>query len=302
MGCILGHAVGDAVGAPFEGVPATAIWYEFGGSQKVVAEPPVEELCYTDDTQMGIGVAETLVLEGRIVEATLMQRFAANYDPKRGYGPGARRILEAAGRGEDSGELARTIFPGGSLGNGAGMRAHPVGLVFHEDLDRVVAEARLSALPTHVHPVGIEGAQLIALSVAMAIEMETFDRARFYAELIRRAQTETFQRQLNRAAELGADEGIGQFGCALEADRSVVTAIAAFAESPMSYEGVVSSAIALGGDVDTVAAMGGAMSGALLGVSAIPKKLIGMLEDGQKGRSYLRELGETLYVVHESLD
>jgi len=300
LGCILGHAIGDAAGAPLEGLPATVIWYDLGGGRKIVANPPVEQLCYTDDTQMTIAVAEALLRDGRIVEQTLCDAFVSNYDPNRGYGQGARKVINAIATGADWRHVAANVFAGGSLGNGAAMRAAPVGLLFHDDLDRVWAEARLSALPTHVHPVGIEGAQLVALAVALCVRSATFDRAAFYGELISRATTEEFLRPLHRAAQLGPDESAGQFGSSLEAHRSVVTAIAAFAESPHSYADVVATAITFGDDTDTVAAMAGAMSGALLGAGALPRRLLDMLEDGEKGRSYLEKLTIALCERYES--
>ena len=80
------------------------------------------------------------------------------------------------------------------------------------------------------------------------------------------------------------------FGNSIEAHRSVVTSIMCFVDSPDSYEEAVARAIGQGNDVDTLAAMTGAISGARLGVEAIPKHLIDSLEDGVQGRSYLFNL------------
>jgi poly(ADP-ribose) glycohydrolase ARH3 len=173
-GCLLGQAVGDGLGAPYEGLLPDMIYHDFGPSSELVKNPENETLYYTDDTQMMIGVAETLVERGHIEEETLCRAFAANYQPRPGYGKGARRVLEAMLEGGDWRELARSQFPGGSLGNGAAMRVAPVGLLFCDDLDRVWDQARLSALPTHVHPLGIEGAQLLALAVALAVRAPVF--------------------------------------------------------------------------------------------------------------------------------
>ena len=296
LGCLLGHAVADAVCAPFEGLPATATWYDFGGAHRIIAKPPVDRLHYTDDTQMTIAVAEALLRDGRIIERTLCETFVENYDRNRGYGQGARRIINAMAAGGDGWrDVAATVFPGGSLGNGAAMRVAPVGLLFHDDLDRVADEARRSAAPTHVHPVGVDSAQLFAVAVAMAVRMDRFDRAAFYGELLARAATDEFRRPLERAAAMGPDESVGQFGSSLQAHRSVVTAIAAFTESPDSYTNVIATALALGDDVDTVAAMGGALAGAYLGIDAVPAHLLALLEDEVKGRSYITKLAKELH-------
>jgi poly(ADP-ribose) glycohydrolase ARH3 len=294
-GCLLGLTVGDAAGAPFEGLSMDNLYWGYGTGRDLLVIPEGESLYYTDDTQMMIGVAETLVEQGRIVESALCRAFVSNYHPDRGYGQGARRVLEAMACDEDWRELARSQFPGGSLGNGAAMRVAPVGLLFCHDLDRVWEEARLSALPTHVHPVGIEGAQVFAVATALAVREPRLDRRAFYRELCRRARTEEFRWHLSTAARLRRGDTVAVLGNGLEAHRSVVTAIACFMASPNNYEDVITRAIGLGNDTDTLAAMAGALSGAYLGLSAIPSRLLDALEDQGKGRPWIEGLAERLY-------
>jgi len=136
-GCLLGLAVGDALGAHFEGKPAEDIARQYRTTQDLIETPPPGELWYTDDTQMAIGVAESLVKCRRINERELCKRFAANYVPQRGYGAGAKVVLEAMVEGRDHKSLAANHFPGGSFGNGAAMRVAPVAsrqfLRLHQD-------------------------------------------------------------------------------------------------------------------------------------------------------------------------
>lgn len=294
-GCLLGQAVGDAFGAPYEGLSADNIYWGFGAPDELLRNAAGEDLFYTDDTEMMIGVAETLVEHGRVDEDGLCRAFVTNYHPERGYGRGARLVLEAMATGGPWWEIARTNFPGGSLGNGAAMRAAPVGLLYCDDLDRVAEEARLSALPTHVHPIGIEGAQTLAVAVALAVHGPPLDRREFYRELLRRVQSEEFRWHLSAAARLRRGDTVSFLGNSLEAHRSVVTAITCFAHASGSYEDAVSRAVSLGDDVDTLAAMAGALSGAHLGLEAVPSHLLDKLEDGPKGRSYIGRLGGRLY-------
>src|SRR5438093_10278270 len=105
-GCLLGLAVGDALGAPYEGLTHADIFFQFGSPEKLVKYPSGDTLFYTDDTEMMIGVAETLVECGRIEEGRLCRAFAENYHPERGYGQGARRIIEVMVEGEDHRKLA----------------------------------------------------------------------------------------------------------------------------------------------------------------------------------------------------
>jgi poly(ADP-ribose) glycohydrolase ARH3 len=300
LGCLLGLAAGDAVGAPYEGLSADNIYWGFGAPDELIKNSSGERLFYTDDTQMMIGVAETLVEHGRIVEAALCDAFVANYHPDRGYGRGARLILEAMATGGPWQEIARTTFPGGSLGNGAAMRVAPVGLLFHDDLDRVMEEARLSALPTHVHPLGIEGACLFAVAVALALRGPPLDRKGLYAELLSRAHSEEFRWHLAVAAGLRRTDTVSVLGSSLEAHRSVITAIACFTQASRSYEDAVARAISLGDDTDTLAAMTGALCGAHLGIASVPVHLIEKLENKTKGRAYIEQLAEKLHARYAS--
>jgi poly(ADP-ribose) glycohydrolase ARH3 len=243
---------------------------------------------------MTIGVAECLLSCGTIDADELARRFRDNYEPWRGYGPGARKMLDAMAAGEDWRTMAGGMFPGGSLGNGAAMRAAPVGLLFHNDLDRVCDEARRSALLTHAHPIGIDGAVLMAAAVALVVVADVFDQRAFFEELRKRAFTEEFQWQMRTAARLGADDSL-TFGNSLEAHRSVTTALACFAFAPDSYQDAVSRAIAMGNDTDTLAAMAGALSGAYLGAGAVPAALPAKVEDGPRGRSYVAGLAGALF-------
>jgi poly(ADP-ribose) glycohydrolase ARH3 len=85
------------------------------------------------------------------------------------------------------------------------------------------------------------------------------------------------------------------FGNGIEAQSSVVTAIACFGLTPDSFEQTIANAVLLGGDTDTIAAMAGAVSGAYLGTSALPQKLLAELENEGKGRDYLIRLAEKLH-------
>jgi len=301
VGCLLGLAIGDALGAPFEGQSVDAMAGRYSAAQDLIANPPAGELQYTDDTQMTIGIAESLVACGRINERELCKRFAANYLPQRGYGAGARVVLEAMCEGHDHKALAANHFPGGSFGNGAAMRVAPVGLLYRNNDKQLWKQAKLSALPTHVHPLGIEGAQVLALAVGLASIADELNREEFFARLSNKCTSVEFSGPLDRAAKLTDVHDLGLFGNGIEATSSVVTAIASFGLTPNSYEETIGNAILLGGDTDTLAAMAGAISGAYLGRSAIPQHLIESLEDREQGRTFIEDLAVKLWVAHEKL-
>jgi len=300
-GCLLGLAIGDALGAPFEGKPAEDMNRQYRNALDFIEDPPPGELRYTDATQMAIGVAESLVKCRRINERELGKRFAANYSPQRGYGAGSKVVLEAMLDGRDHKALAANHFPGGSFGNGAAMRVAPVGLMFRHNLKQLWKEARLSALPTHVHPLGIEGAQILALAVGIASTTDTFDREEFFTNLLGKCSSLEYRDPLRRAAQLSDVRDLALLGNGIEATSSVVTAIAVFGLSPHSYEETIGNAILLGGDTNTIGAMAGAISGAYLGHAAIPNHLLENLEDREQGRTYLEILASKLCVAHEKI-
>jgi len=155
-------------------------------------------------------------------------------------------------------------------------------------------QARLSSLPTHVHPLGIEGAQVLALAVALASQAAAFDRETFFATLAGRCQAPEYSGPLRRAGRIQQPRDLALFGNGIAAADSVVTAVACFGLTPHSYERTIGNAILLGGDTDTIAAMAGAISGAHLGQQAIPTFLLERLEDGFQGKSYLDELAKRL--------
>lgn len=296
-GCLLGLAVGDGLGGRFEAQTPDWIAKRYPSPQSLVDRPPTDLLSYTDDTQMTIGVAETLVAHGRIEEGPLCQAFVGNYVASRGYGFGARRVLEAMEDGSDYKAVAESHYPGGSFGNGAAMRVAPVGLFFKDNLEMVWDQARLSALPTHLHPLGIEGAQLLAVAVALLARQQPFQQAAFLNELQMRCQTVEFRAKIERLSTLHSPEELALLGNGIAALESVATAIGCFLLAPDCYVTTVGRAVLLGGDTDTIACMAGALSGAYLGHRAIPSQWLDILEDheGFKGRSYLATLADQLF-------
>ena len=164
--------------------------------------------------------------------------------------------------------------------NGAAMRVAPVGLLFHHDLNAVWEQAAISARPTHRHQVGVEAAQVMALAVALAVGADSIDRKPFLRQLRERVTTEEIGWALDTAIGLRKGDQYSVLGSGLEAHRSVVTAIALFAAEGGDFDRAVGRCVALGDDTDTLAAMAGALCGALGGVAAIPERLWSKLEDG----------------------
>jgi len=155
-----GLSVGDAFGELF---------FRLSPQETSPADLPPGPWPWTDDTHMALSIVEILKRYGHIEQNALARAFARRFseEPFRGYAGGAMRLLGLVALGEDWRELSPQLFGHGSYGNGAAMRAAPIGGFFHNDLQRAAREARLSAVITHAHPEGQAGA--IAVSVAAAI-------------------------------------------------------------------------------------------------------------------------------------
>lgn len=281
-GCLLGVAVGDALGAAFEGAPRV----EPGQFQRWADAD--EALRWTDDTHMTMTLAASLLECGGLDDDHLARRFAEAYraEPWRGYGAGPPRIFSAMEDGLDWRDAARALFGGdGSFGNGGAMRVAPVGLACHRDLDRAIDFARRSAAVTHAHELGQQAAALQAAAVAQLVSgggaSEWAGPDRFVDELRAAAPAAEFQARLDVLGSLAAaspDEVVAAVGNGITGTEAVPAALAAFLAFPGSFPDVVGRAVTLGGDTDTIASMAGALSGAFLGAAAIPERWVARLE------------------------
>ncbi len=293
-GTLLGVAVGDALGAPFEG----ALSADPDRLGKLLAEPG--PLRYTDDTHMTLGLARSLVEKRAWDAAHTAEILARNFEqePWRGYGSGPPKVFALVRQGVPPEAAARSLFDGaGSLGNGAAMRVAPAALFAFPDLERVSRLARQSALLTHAHEWGVDGAVLQACAIAWLLQAspgQPLNRSGLLGELTRRVQTKCFRDILDSIASLPANLAPGEvarkLGHGIEAFRSVPTALYAFLLRPDSFAETVLFAISIGGDADTIASMAGALAGAYLGEQAIPAQW----GDRVEGASELRRLARGL--------
>jgi ADP-ribosylglycohydrolase len=289
---VLGLALGDAFGAPYEGgVLERAAWALVGkrnGKRR-----------WTDDTQMTIDVIESLVACGRVDQDDLAHRFATSYRWSRGYGPGAAKVLKRIRRGLPWEAASSSVFHDGSFGNGGAMRAPAVGLFFSADSeDELVEAASTSAAVTHAHPFGREGAVLIALATALAYNDTSSPE--IIGRLCQRAESPQFSSRLHTAsAWLQAGSNIAprkvaaELGNGIAAAESCVTAVyMALAFRNSSFDELLEFAIRLRGDVDTIASMACAIWGAVRGLDALPQTRLEQLEQCDRLHAVARSLAE----------
>jgi ADP-ribosylglycohydrolase len=288
-GALLGTFVGDALGMPFEGAAHTDI----PARVEMVAARRGRGT-YTDDTQMMIALAESLIERGNIDQEHLARAFQAAYDPSRGYGGGTRRVIQLWASGTPVASAAGQIFGGqGSRGNGAAMRIAPVAVRFADDPQRLRAEAAQSARVTHVHPVGVDAAVVQAVAIGAALRGEDIFEA-----VRTTARTAELATALDHAGELltttvEPGEIHARLGSSSDARESVCAAIYTALAHP-AFDQAVRFAVRIGGDTDTIAAMTGAIAGARHGAEAIPAPWLAALEDGDRGRTHVEQLARRL--------
>jgi poly(ADP-ribose) glycohydrolase ARH3 len=240
-----------------------------------------EPLIYTDDTAMALGIAESLLRIKGIDQQDLGDTFRRNFEnePWRGYGSGPPAIFSIVKKtGVSYVEAAKSLFGGrGSLGNGAAMRIAPVGLVYNLS-ENLYESARLSAEVTHTHPLGVDGAAIQAAAVAEAVNLDArriFPKEKFIGRLIDMARTNVMKEKMTIVRDLINDNGSPEeaahyIGRTVTVYESMPFAVYSFMRHSQSFENCILCAVLHGGDRDTLGAMAGAISGAYLGIDAIP--------------------------------
>lgn len=292
-GALLGAAVGDALGASFEGRPTV------GPEEFRSVADHAHPLVYTDDTDMMIGLARSVSQRGSVEADDLIEVFTRRYRQGswRGYGPGPPRIFAAYERGEDWRALAGSLFEGeGSFGNGGAMRVAPVALAAFPVVTEAARLGRQSAQVTHTHPQATDGAALQAAGVCLALSSDRLALSpdAVLGRLRREVVTSEMRGRLDELAALrpGSPPAlvVRCLGNGVTALDSVPTALYLFLSYATDYEQAIAAAVALGGDTDTIACMTGALVGAYLGVDAIPSTWLDRLEDAE----VIAELADSL--------
>ena len=303
-GCLIGQCLGDALGFPVEGQnPEICHQYvlknlvEFPAKLPGRAHFPFGQ--YTDDSQLARELIQSYVEHnGEFIPEAYAKRIAAIFSENRiiGRGMATQRAAYNLIQGVPW-EKAGTPPP--YAGNGSAMRAAPIGLFFYEDQEQLVKGAIDQGRITHTDPRCNAGSVTIAGSVAQVLQQETIESAKILEKLtnlvkpIDKIMAQGLE-NLHDWVKLSPEEAVGKIApYGVEPDRqdlmwegispfvisSVLWSLYSFLRTPSSYITTISTAISVGGDVDTTAAMAGAISGAYLGIEVIPAQLAKQLTD-----------------------
>lgn len=278
-GAVLGSAVGDALGAPYEfglAEPGPEGPRMIGGGLGRFA--PGE---WTDDTSMAwciLDVAATgLALHSEAALTGIAQRFRDWYDGgPADIGTQTRAVLWEAGPIPTGATMTATSYDlhvrtGHTAGNGSLMRTAPVALAHLDDPDALAEAARKVSALTHHDQRAQEACVLWSLAIRHAIlhgELEV--RGGLAALDAEGAAYWTARLDDAEGADPAAFRPNGWVVAALQAAWSAIVHTSASAGAGSHLVDGLKVAISIGDDTDTVAAIAGALLGARYGASAVP--------------------------------
>ncbi len=307
-GCLLGGAVGDALGAPVEFTRAEGLRERFpDGMVRQFVEGEHGRGAITDDTQLTLFTAEGLVLA--------YQRGRDRgiwHPPSMVHDAYARWLRTQNGQRSHEGEaLAGWLLgypalwsrraPGGtclralaqprmgtiedplndSKGCGGVMRAAPAGLIGHPNPFRLGCE--LAAI-THGHPSGYLSAGVLAYTVSRIVEGAGLREAVEYALPILRkfAGHEECDRALGAALDLaatgpGTPEKVARLGRGWVGEEALAIGVYCALVSE-SLEEALPLAVSHEGDSDSTGSITGNLLGALHGAAGVPDRWLAELE------------------------
>lgn len=290
-GVLLGGAVGDALGVPYEFASPpgpTELAAMTGGGLGDFA--PGE---WSDDTSMAVAIAEVAATGVDLTTAAALDEIGRAFLRWYGDGPAdigiqtaevLRRSAALVGGGEAPGEAlhreAQAYAAGHprSAGNGALMRTGPVALAHLGDREQLARAARLVAQLTHADPLAGDSCVIWCEAIRVAVLDGELD-VRRGLDLVPDGRRDQWSAWLDDALDLDRNRAepvpgarFTPNGFTVTALQAAVAAIASTEQSDRHLEDALHSAIRIGSDTDTVAAIAGALLGGRWGASAVPPR------------------------------
>ncbi|HHV08287.1 MAG TPA: ADP-ribosylglycohydrolase family protein [Firmicutes bacterium] len=308
-GCLMGVAVGDAMGMPSSLLTRAEIKEQLGCIDGFLPAPEGHLIhngmlagSVTDDTGQTLAVAKAIIADGGKVVPESIGREILAWAEREGalaedsmiLGPSSRRALL---------QLKDGVSPtkAGMFGdtNGAAMRISPVGMIHPGDVKGAVADTELCCLPTHGTSVAISGAAAVSCAIAVALEStgslnEIVTAAKKGAEMGatrgRMVAAPSIARRIDWALDMvtDADEKTAcqdlyeLVGTTVAITETVPVALALVLLAQGDPTKTALLAANLGGDCDTVGAIACSIAGAYAGIDAFPSDLIQKIEEVNK--------------------
>jgi ADP-ribosylglycohydrolase len=290
VGCILGGAIGDALGGPYEGQPGP------------VALQPDAPWRLSDDTQLTLATCEAVCASGKVSPATIAERFAYWFRHGRVTGVGAStlkalRDLAAGAHWALSGRKGER-----GAGNGAAMRIAPLAFRLDPENPGQRTVLRDVCRITHHNDEAYVGAIAVVAAVRAVVSGKWQPGENLPAQ-VARGLPETMVRE--RLIAVGALDPatpvweVGRkFGCSGYVAESVPLAV--YAAQRVGRDGfreALRQTVEAGGDTDTIASMAGQIAGAWVGFSGIPPELVRQLPGDEGVLKTAREFARVLATV-----
>ncbi|MDP6178882.1 MAG: ADP-ribosylglycohydrolase family protein [Desulfatiglandales bacterium] len=300
-GVIYGLAIGDALGRPAEFMSLSQIKSEYG--QEGIADLP-EPALYTDDTQMSVAIAEALIKAGEkgieeIMAAVKDEFIKWCHSPENTRAPGRTCITGVAKM--EQGIHWNESGVASSKGCGTAMRAAPIGYLYQNDPDKLREVAHATGICTHGHPTA--DAACIGAAYLVKLALDGITPEKMISELLdfTTGISEEFDEAILKVGKCldweDDEKALKYLGEGWIGEEAVALALYCFLKYPDSYEKVVIRGANTNGDSDSVACIGGSISGAYLGIDAISDKWVQRIEKTE----YLHELAKRFAEKKESL-
>ena len=303
-GCLIGQCLGDAVGFVVEGFSPEACKryvedYLKAGRVGEFGRFPFPFGQYSDDSQLARELIQSYIACKKFDPSDYANRIKLIFAEKRvvafGYSTkeAAKRLFQGISW-EESGA------PPPSAGNGSAMRTAPIGLFYFDNPEILIQAAHDQGRITHKDPRCSAGAIAISGAVALVLQGKKITpdsfistlldwtskvEPDFASELVKLIKWLSMppEEAVTFISKAGLDvdyiDEDGWKGISPFVISSVLWSLYSFLRTPDDYWETICTAVGAGGDVDTTAAMAGAISGAYLGINAIPADLSHCLTD-----------------------
>jgi len=298
-GFLLGTAIGDAMGVPFEGLPPLKNISEEELFSDFVALPnksfPLGTV--SDDTQFTALTMLSLHLNDGFDPEHLAEIFCQEFKKNRTEGWGLSTYHAIARMVYNGISWDSCGAPVGSAGNGAAMRSGPFGLFPFESKGEMIKATIQSSKITHTDPDACSGVIAIAEAHRYLRNCESFNRDDFCNAVLEAVKTHS--RKLSdllstvfSSADLGdilvelsligdgpENPETGKRGISAYVLPSMAAALSIFLAFPKDPPKALRRAILAGGDTDTVGSIVGGLIGTLNGAGIWPDHLATNVQD-----------------------
>ncbi len=306
VGCLLGTAIGDAMGLSYEGLSPQRL---------IKLYPQIDQYHFifgkglvSDDTEQSCLVAQSLIVsQGHI------KRFKKQFAWKlrfwllglpAGIGFATLRAILKLGLGfspDNSG-----VF---SAGNGPAMRSPIIGVCYGHDIEKLSQLVKAATLITHTDPKAEWGALAVALAASLSRlnkPISPGDYLEKLKSLLKTEEAETFiiliektidsvlsgQSTIAFAKTLGLAKRITGY-----VYHTVPVVIHTWLSYQEDYQTAILNIIRCGGDTDTTAAIVGGIIGAKVGKQGIPQQWRDNLWEFPRHIQWMEQLGQRLNQV-----